>query len=217
MSLTKLSLAGTNVPNPSPWKVWSKIIQESCSIFFTVHYKIHTGSSLICEHNMIFFHTWVQYVVHSMECFTVQLRIPKIMLLCVWPFSKWFIHFSLVYMKLVKVINPFLYVQRRCCSTAPCRRCPAVLPSPRLTSAHLAFITASRLPASGTYLPALQIFMLMTRSFSKCSTRVNAVSTFSCYVCLFLVFLQILSQRNPNLYDLSYFEHTYMRWGVTTV
>jgi len=24
MSLTKLSLAGNNVPNPSPWKVWSK-------------------------------------------------------------------------------------------------------------------------------------------------------------------------------------------------
>jgi len=24
ISLTKLSLAGNNVPNPSPWKVWSK-------------------------------------------------------------------------------------------------------------------------------------------------------------------------------------------------
>jgi len=33
MSLTKLSLAGNNVPNPSPLKVWSKIIQESCNIF----------------------------------------------------------------------------------------------------------------------------------------------------------------------------------------
>jgi len=33
MFLTKLSLAGHNVPNPSPWKVWSKIIQESCNIF----------------------------------------------------------------------------------------------------------------------------------------------------------------------------------------
>jgi len=29
MSLTKLSLAGNNLPNPSPWKVWSKQIQES--------------------------------------------------------------------------------------------------------------------------------------------------------------------------------------------
>ena len=29
MSITKLSLAGNNLPNPSPWKVWSKQIQES--------------------------------------------------------------------------------------------------------------------------------------------------------------------------------------------
>ena len=32
MSLTKLSLAGNNVPNPSPREVWSKIIQESRNI-----------------------------------------------------------------------------------------------------------------------------------------------------------------------------------------
>jgi len=36
MSLTKLSLAGNNVPNPSPRKVWSKIIQESRNIFYSV-------------------------------------------------------------------------------------------------------------------------------------------------------------------------------------
>jgi len=36
MSLTKLSLAGKNVPNPSPLKVWSKTIQESCNIFYSV-------------------------------------------------------------------------------------------------------------------------------------------------------------------------------------
>jgi len=36
MSLTKLSLAGNNFPNPSPWKVWSKKIQESRKFFFSV-------------------------------------------------------------------------------------------------------------------------------------------------------------------------------------
>jgi len=36
MPLTKRSLAWNNVPNPSPWTVWSKIIQESCNIFYSV-------------------------------------------------------------------------------------------------------------------------------------------------------------------------------------
>ena len=33
MSLTKLSMAGNNVPNSSPGKIWSKIFQESRIIF----------------------------------------------------------------------------------------------------------------------------------------------------------------------------------------
>ena len=33
MSHTKLSLAGNNLLNPSPWKVWSKKIQESHNLF----------------------------------------------------------------------------------------------------------------------------------------------------------------------------------------
>jgi len=33
MSLTKISLAGNNLPSPTPWKVWSKQVQES---LFTV-------------------------------------------------------------------------------------------------------------------------------------------------------------------------------------
>jgi len=33
MSLTKLSLAGINLPNPSPRKVWSKQIQEPGKFF----------------------------------------------------------------------------------------------------------------------------------------------------------------------------------------
>jgi len=38
MSLTKLSLAGNDIPNPSPRKVWLKIIQESRKFFFTVYW-----------------------------------------------------------------------------------------------------------------------------------------------------------------------------------
>jgi len=34
MSLTKLSLAGNNLPSTSPRKVWSKQIQESLKLFF---------------------------------------------------------------------------------------------------------------------------------------------------------------------------------------
>jgi len=36
MSLTKLFLAGNNLPSPSPRKVWSKQIQESGTFFYNV-------------------------------------------------------------------------------------------------------------------------------------------------------------------------------------
>jgi len=38
MSLAKLSLAGNNLPNPSPWKVGKKK-QESWNFFYSVHAK----------------------------------------------------------------------------------------------------------------------------------------------------------------------------------
>jgi len=37
MSLTKLSLAGNNLPSPSPGKVWSEQIQESRKCFYSVY------------------------------------------------------------------------------------------------------------------------------------------------------------------------------------
>jgi len=36
MSLTKLPLAGNILPTPSPRKVWSKQIQESCKFVYNV-------------------------------------------------------------------------------------------------------------------------------------------------------------------------------------
>jgi len=35
ISLTKLSLAGNNLPNPSPWKIWSWKIQESRNFVYS--------------------------------------------------------------------------------------------------------------------------------------------------------------------------------------
>jgi len=45
MSLTKLSLAGNNLPISSPRKVWSKRIQDSCNFFYSVG-KVDRGETL---------------------------------------------------------------------------------------------------------------------------------------------------------------------------
>jgi len=63
MLLTKLSLAGNNLPSPSPRKVWSKQIQES-RIFFTVY---HTELASFPKNNQWFFFLFI-YVIQMHAC-----------------------------------------------------------------------------------------------------------------------------------------------------